>query len=124
MTIYAHHLGLPETSVGRTVQDVEELDALVLDQTIPLDRVVLLDRNGNPLTAAPERRTKRVHIVRHPLLAEATQLAEGARSEVIEQWDPLMFSSTALEQWRFPMTVVHIRRAAIIPATSATDVAA
>ena len=124
MTTYAHHMALPRTSEVRTVEDVEGLNALVLDSAIELDRVVLIDRGGNPLSAYPDRRAERVHIVRQPLLAEAAQVTDGVRPEVVEEWEPLTFLADRLEQWRFPMTVVHTRRAPIIPIGQETDLAA
>lgn len=124
MTIQAHHMAVPRTSEVRIVEDVEALDALVLDRTVELDLVVLIDRYGNPLSAYPDRRAERVHIVRQPLLAEASQIVDGVRTEVIEEWEPLMFLSTRLEQWRFPMTVAHTRRAPLITTNQETDLAA
>lgn len=112
------------TATVQTVEDVEELDALALDRTIPLDRVVLIDRFGNPLTAYPDLRTERVHVVRHVLLSEAAEVAQGVRSELVEEWEPLSFFSERLEQWRFPMTVAAVRAAAIIPTDLETDLAA
>lgn len=111
-------------TTARTVEDVEELDALALNRARPLDRVLLVDRVGIPLTAYPDLRTEQVRVVRQPTLSEAVQLADGARSEVIEQWEPLTFRSDRLEQWRFPMTVLDTRPAAIIPTDLETDLAA
>jgi hypothetical protein len=124
MAIEAHHMAVPRTSEVRIVEEVEELNALVLDRAVELDVVILIDRYGNPLSAYPDRRAERVHIVRQPLLAEASQIVDGVRTEVIEEWEPLTFWADELEQWRFPMTVAHTRRAPLIPTNQETDLAA
>lgn len=107
-----------------TVEDVEELDALALNRTLPLERLLVVDRFDNPLTVYPDLRRERVTIVRQPLLGEAVQVTEGVRTEVVEEWTPLVFASDLLEQWRFPMRVIAVRPAAYIPTDLETDLAA
>ena len=80
------------------LDDVEEVDAYLLDPEAAVDQVVARDRFGAVLTLHADRATDAVHVVRTPSLREA-------RGE-ISVW-PLATSSADLEPERFPLQVLH-----------------
>ncbi|ACZ32454.1 hypothetical protein Xcel_3455 (plasmid) [Xylanimonas cellulosilytica DSM 15894] len=86
-------------AVGARVDDVEDLDALVLDVERPVDHVALIDRLGEVLVAHPDRTAEQVTVVRHPSLLEARTQPDDWRR-------PLAFPSSDVEPSRFPMIVI------------------
>lgn len=115
---------IADARTAARVDDVEELDSLALDRALPLDRLTVIDRFGQALTLYPNLTHERVTVVRHPTHAEAAQIADGVRPEVVEDWPAIVYPSYELEQCRFPMTVMHTVPAAIIPTDLETDLAA
>jgi hypothetical protein len=87
--------------VPETVQldDVDEVDAYLLDDEAGVDQVVVRDRFGVVLTLHADREIDAVHVVRTPSLREA----QGE----INAW-PLTTSSADLARDHFPLQVLDV----------------
>ena len=105
----AEYIEAPRYSL---VGDVDELLALALDLSRPLEMVILIDRYRETFTAYPDHAAEQVTVVRTPSLTEAAENAGRV-------WPlPLAVNPADLEQSRFPMRVLHTAPAWLPPAAS------